>query len=66
MTPIKETTGEFSEQILSELIAEGYSGMPLLEEFKNRQNKIRPAVLKMLDEIKKEDCVKLSEVFEDN
>jgi bifunctional DNA-binding transcriptional regulator/antitoxin component of YhaV-PrlF toxin-antitoxin module len=66
VTPIKETTGEFSEQILSELIEEGYSGVSLLEEFKIRQSQIRPAVLRMLAEIKKEDCVKFSEVFEDD
>jgi bifunctional DNA-binding transcriptional regulator/antitoxin component of YhaV-PrlF toxin-antitoxin module len=41
--------GDFSEQILSELIAEGYSGKELLKEFKNRQSKVRPAVEKMLE-----------------
>ena len=40
--------GEFAEQILSELISEGYSGQELLTEFKRRQNKVRPAVEKML------------------
>ncbi|MBQ6407415.1 MAG: AbrB/MazE/SpoVT family DNA-binding domain-containing protein [Butyrivibrio sp.] len=40
--------GEFAEQILSDLIAEGYSGQELLAEFKSRQSKVRPAVEKML------------------
>ncbi len=31
--------GEFAEQILTELIAEGYSGTELLNAFKNRQAK---------------------------
>ena len=43
---------EFSEQILAELIEEGYSGKKLLEEFKTRQAKIRPAVETLLEEAK--------------
>ena len=43
-----ENGGEFAEQILSDLIAEGYSGQELLAEFKSRQSKVRPAVEKML------------------
>lgn len=48
--PIRENTGgEFAEQILSELIAENYTGSALLAEFKARQKKVRPAVKKLLD-----------------
>jgi len=43
-----ENGGEFAEQILADLIAEGYSGQNLLSEFKSRQSKVRPAVEKML------------------
>ena len=32
-----ETGGEFAEQILSDLIAEGFSGEELLQKFKERQ-----------------------------
>jgi len=47
--PVKsENGGEFAEQILADLIAEGYSGQDLLSEFKSRQAKVRPAVEKML------------------
>jgi len=47
--PVKsENGGEFAEQILADLIAEGYSGQALLSEFKSRQSKVRPAVEKML------------------
>ena len=48
-----ENGGEFAEQILSDLIAEGYSGKELLSEFKSRQSKIRPAVEKILQAAKK-------------
>ena len=48
--PAREASGgEFAEQILSDLIAEGYNGQELLSEFKARQYKIRPAVEKMLE-----------------
>ena len=49
--PIKEnTSGEFAEQILADLIRQGYSGEELLEKFKQTQRKIRPAVEAMLAE----------------
>lgn len=40
---------EFAEQILEDLIAEGFSGQELLDEFKTRQAKVRPAVERMLE-----------------
>ena len=44
------TGGDFAEQILADLIAEGYSGNDLLERFKKVQREIRPAVESMLVE----------------
>lgn len=41
---------DFAEQILRDLVAEGYSGEKLLEEFKVRQSQIRPAVYRILEE----------------
>lgn len=40
--------GEFAEQILADLIAEGLTGNDLLAEFRVRQSKVRPAVEAML------------------
>lgn len=48
----KETDGDFAEQILAELIVEGYSGQELLAEFKKRQSNIRPAIESLLKEAK--------------
>ena len=45
--------GEFEEQIIDELITEGYSDEELLIEFQDRQSKIRPAVESMIDSAKK-------------
>ena len=48
---VKEnSSGEFAEQILADLIRQGYSGEELLEKFKQAQRKIRPAVEAMLAE----------------
>jgi len=49
--PVKTNTGgEFAEQILADLIAQGYSGNELLEQFKKAQSKVRPAVEAMIAE----------------
>ncbi len=45
-----EMSSEFAEQILADIVKEGYSGEALLKEFKARQAKIRPAVVRMLEE----------------
>jgi hypothetical protein len=42
--------GEFSEQILSDLITQGYGGQELLEKFKEYTKAIRPAVQKLLED----------------
>lgn len=47
--PAKSSTnGEFAEYILADLIAQGLSGDKLLEEFKSKQAKVRPAVEAMI------------------
>ncbi len=52
--PVKQTSGgEFAEQILAELISEGYSGGRLLEKFKEMQKQVRPAVENMLADASK-------------
>ena len=49
--PAKVTSGgEFAEQILADLIAQGLSGDELLRQFKIMQSKIRPAVEAMIAE----------------
>ncbi len=49
--PAKTNTGgEFAEQILADLIEQGYSGKKLLQHFKQAQSQVRPAVEKMIGE----------------
>ena len=50
--------GEFAENILAELVDEGYSGQELLNEFKERQAKIRPAVEVLLEKARDAACGK--------
>ena len=40
--------GEFAEEILAELIGQGLSGEELLQAFKKKQAKVRPAVEAMI------------------
>lgn len=52
--PVRNNSGgEFAEQILADLIAEGLSGDELLKKFKETQKKVRPAVEEMLDDASK-------------
>lgn len=49
--PMKRNAGgEFAEEILADLIAQGYSGNDLLEHFRKAQRQVRPAVEAMLGE----------------
>ena len=48
--PVRSGGNELSEQILADLIAEGYSGTELLERFKEQSRKVRPAVENMIAE----------------
>ena len=48
--PIGITGDDFSEEILKDLVTQGYSGNKLLEKFKECRKQIRPAVEKMMEE----------------
>ena len=49
--PLQHTNGgEFSEQILADLISQGFEGQELLAKFKEYSKGIKPAVQKLLDE----------------
>lgn len=67
--PVRDTnSGEFSEQILADLISQGFSGQELLERFKEQSKKVRPAVQKLIaeaDDLAKsgEGKISLDEMF---
>ena len=64
---MKEMQGEFAEQILEELIEEGYSGPELLSKFREKSKKIRPAVESLIaeaDEIAADGfCIPIDRLF---
>lgn len=50
LKPVKQEDSAFAEEILDDLIQQGYSGQKLLAEFKKVNRKIRPAVDKLIEE----------------
>ncbi|MCD5406065.1 MAG: hypothetical protein LRZ99_00025, partial [Desulfotomaculum sp.] len=53
LTPVKKEDPVFAEEILADLINQGYSGEKLLSEFKKINREIRPAVEKIIEEADK-------------
>ncbi len=49
LTPVHNDDPAFAEEILADLIEQGYSGEKLLSEFKQINRKIRPAVEKLIE-----------------
>lgn len=47
------TEAEFAEQIMVDLVSQGYSGNNLLEHFRKEVSQIHPAVEAMLAEVKR-------------
>ncbi len=50
LTPVRNEDTAFAEEILSDLIKQGYSGQKLLSKFKLTSRQIRPAVEKIIEE----------------
>lgn len=50
LTPVRNEDSAFAEEILADLIRQGYSGQKLLSEFKRILRQIRPAVEKLIEE----------------
>ncbi|MCE5328972.1 AbrB/MazE/SpoVT family DNA-binding domain-containing protein [bacterium] len=48
--PVHEDVGEFDEEILADLISQGFSGQELFARFKEMRHQIRPAVKSLLNE----------------
>ncbi len=50
LLPVKKEDSYFAEEILQDLIAQGFSGEKLLSEFKKINRKVRPAIKKLIEE----------------
>ncbi len=54
LRPVRQSSGgEFAEQILADLVAQGLSGDILLEKFREAQKEVRPAVEAILMDAEK-------------
>lgn len=47
---VQEHGGEFDEQILADLITEGFTGKELLNKFKETRRRIKPAIKNLINE----------------
>lgn len=64
LKPIKDNFEDFSQEILNDLIDEGYIGEELKREFKYRKSQLRPAVKAMVaDAIQNAEPVTIEELF---
>lgn len=64
--PVKDHSEDFSEEILSDLIQEGYDKSEILEEFKKRKKKIRPAINRIAEEtLEEKSYASLDEMLDD-
>lgn len=50
LTPARNESTAFAEEILTDLISQGYSGQILLNEFKRVSRQVRPAIEKLIEE----------------
>ena len=50
LTPARDEESPFAEEILSDLLEQGYTGERLLAEFKRVNRQVRPAVEKLIEE----------------
>ena len=59
-------TGEFDEEILTDLVSQGFQGSELIEKFKNVREQVPTALNKMLENIIAEsggESYSMDEVF---
>jgi AbrB family looped-hinge helix DNA binding protein len=67
LKPIHESFEDFSEEILADLVAEGYSGSELIKEFRHRKGQIGNAVDSLISETKaKGKKTTIDELFGDD
>ncbi len=63
-----ETNGEFAEQILADLIAQGLHGEELMKHFRQVNRAVRPAVTEMIAEadraaLKRAELASMNDIF---
>lgn len=64
--PIHTNTDDFSHEILSDILREGYQGDDILAEFDRRKKLIRPAISNMIEEALSSEPVSIEDMFGDD
>ncbi|WP_449355423.1 AbrB/MazE/SpoVT family DNA-binding domain-containing protein [Virgibacillus natechei] len=60
---VTDSAEDFSEEILNDLVNEGYEGTELITEFKQRKSQIQPAIRKLINDTDGEGFTILEELF---
>ena len=64
--PVRTHTDDFSEEILADVIQEGFTGNDILKEFQRRKNMIRPAISQMIKEATSTKPTSIDDLFGDD
>lgn len=64
--PVILSGEDFSEEILEDIVCEGFSGYELVNEFKNRKSQMKPAFDHLINETDKQSFTTVEELFEDD
>lgn len=64
--PVRTHTDDFSEEILADVLEEGFTGNDILKEFQRRKNMIRPAISQMVKEALESEPTSLDDLFGDD
>jgi len=66
ISPFSFNQDDFSDEILKDLIHEGYSGYELLEKFRDKKNRLKKAVDSLKKEGLEQPDITIEELFEDD
>lgn len=64
--PVRTHTDDFSEEILADVLEEGFTGNDILKEFQRRKNMIRPVISQMVKEALESEPTSLDDLFGDD
>lgn len=57
---------DFSEEILEDIVREGFEGYELVKEFKERKTQVKPALDKLINETEKQAFTTIEDLFGDD
>ena len=64
--PVIYGAEDFSEEILRDVVREGFEGYELIQEFKHRKSQVKPALDSLIEDTDKQEFTTLEKLFEDD